>query len=80
MIRGWSCNPSQFALQRHPALSKQKQGPAVPRGPPVPGGQMAGVRVCLERMNLFIKTKGANKQQSSQLLARLMAAETLLGH
>lgn len=26
---GWSRNPSQFALQRHPTLSKQKQGPAV---------------------------------------------------
>lgn len=40
---------------------------------------MAGVHVCLDRMNLFIKTKGAKQQQSSLLSARLKVAETLLG-
>lgn len=80
MIRGWSGNTALFALQRHPTVCKQKQGPAVLCGPPVPGGQAAGVHVCLGRMNLFIETKGASTQQSSQLPARLKVAETLLGH
>lgn len=63
MIWAWSRNSAsaRFALQRNLTFCKQKQGPAVLCGPPVPGEQMEVVHVCAERMNPFLKTKGANK-------------------
>lgn len=77
---GLEPQPFSVCITKASYTEQAETGPCSSLWPPVPGGKMAGVHVCLQRMNLFIKTKGASKQQSSQLSARLKVAETPLGH